>query len=481
MTEQRTVPADHANRNGHAGYEPTFDDIQCNDRPTAPLADPTVDPAEAFWDMRPEFKLIRDHARRQMVSPWGTLGAVLVQVLQTVPPCVKIPAIIATPAGLNMYLGLVGESGLGKGGADGVAAALLDLRKTGAELIGGRLFSTPIGTGEGLVDGFGHMAKPTDPGTGKILRNEPEECVVDRWGVLVEADEIDSLTAQARRPGETTTGMMRTAWLGSKTLGMGYKTSKLLFPPHTYRLGFIGGIAHGEPAADFLNRKSGGLPWRFLFMPAADPGAVDGEVGSPLSQIVLPDMEWPSMKYGQELVLNYPAAVWKEVRAARVAILRRTPGSEPVRGHIMMNRLKVTEGLAVLNGRRHPNEEDWYLAGIVMEESAAIYQEMEDQINASRKRGHVAAGVAKGITDAVAETTRDEQRAQAMGRVLLTKLGTEVWTPRTKAAHWFKSGPDNRGLFDAAVGPLVRAGQIQAQANEGGGMSYRKAVKVNTG
>jgi hypothetical protein len=72
---------------------------------------------DAFWEQTDTLRHIRDYAWARRVAPWAVLGVELCRIICTVPPMVRIHPYVGDVASLNLYVGLVGESGEGKGGA----------------------------------------------------------------------------------------------------------------------------------------------------------------------------------------------------------------------------------------------------------------------------------------------------------------------------------------------------------------------------
>jgi hypothetical protein len=83
---------------------------------------------------------------------------------------------------LNIFVGLVGPSGSGKGAAEAVAADALNV---------GYIESHNVGSGEGIAHGYKHRVK------GELVWND------DHHAVLFSVPEIDSLAAQGDRKGAT--------------------------------------------------------------------------------------------------------------------------------------------------------------------------------------------------------------------------------------------------------------------------------------
>lgn len=181
-----------------------------------------------FWEARPELALIRDWARVRMVSPWATLGPALARVVTTVPPTVQIYPYVGREASLNLYFGLVGLPGLGKGGPEGTARAALHTAE---------VFETGPGSGEGLNHLFAHYDKQSD------------STKFHRHTVYFTVPEVDTLNSLGVRSGSTLLSQLTKAWSGeSLTFAYADPVKRLVIPAHSYRLCMVVGIQPNGPA-----------------------------------------------------------------------------------------------------------------------------------------------------------------------------------------------------------------------------------------
>ena len=213
-----------------------------------------------FWDSRKGLRHIRDHARSRGAAPWGTLGCVLARTVTAVDPKIVLPPLVGGHGSLNLFVGLVGPSGAGKGAAEAAASDALVMP---------HVDTMPVGSGEGLPRLFAHREKlPKDAGGGW-------ETVRDRAAVLVTAPEVDTLAAVAGRQGATLLPELRKAWVG-ETLGFGYAApeKQVVIERHTYRLTLVVGVQPTRARA-LLDDADGGTPQRILWLPVTDPDAPD--------------------------------------------------------------------------------------------------------------------------------------------------------------------------------------------------------------
>ena len=209
-----------------------------------------------FWPWPGRYGLLAifDFARARRVSPWALLAEVLLRVVVRIPPAVQLPALVGGNASLNLFAGIVGRSGQGKGTAAAAARDVID--------VGWQIAGKGIGSGEGLVKLFGKADKD-----GNVARISYCE--------LLSIYEIDSFGAQQRRSGATIGAELRKTFSG-EPIGFAYadNTKRVLIEAHSYRLCVSAGIQPGRGAV-LLDDEDAGTPQRFVWLPATDPDAPD--------------------------------------------------------------------------------------------------------------------------------------------------------------------------------------------------------------
>jgi hypothetical protein len=189
-----------------------------------------------FWDQRDCLAHLRDFARARMTSPWAVLGVTLARVLTTVPPYVVLPPTIGTQASLNLFVALVGTSGMGKGAAEGAARDALD--------VGEDVFTATVGSGEGVAHLYSHWTAKTG-----VIR--------DRSAVLFTIPEVDILTALGSRVGSTILSVLRSAFSGgeARVLERLQRENAAPGPPHLPVVPHPRGSARARRAADERRRR----------------------------------------------------------------------------------------------------------------------------------------------------------------------------------------------------------------------------------
>ncbi len=404
---------------------------------------PVVGEAD-FWRERPMLAHIEQYARAHMASPWAVLGAVLCRVLITVPPHVVLPALVGSKASLNTFVCLVGPSGSGKGAAEAAAGDAVDV---------GAVDIQTAGSGEGLVKLFGHFER------GQVVR--------DRTSVLLSVPEVDNLVALKTRMGATIMPLLRSGWSGEK-LGFSYAdpTKAVQLDPHTYRLCMLLGVQPGR-AEPLLDDAAGGTPQRFIWLPSTDPDAPDITPVAPQTH-VLAAQEWPSEDQGL-FILPVPQVAVDTIRQA--ALVRLRGGSKALDGHAMLARLKLSQALTLLDGRRVMTEDDWRLSGVVMQVSDCTRGSVEQHLAEERETANLHRAKADGKRAAVADEVKDEHAIKRISKNVKRHLsdGREV-----SASHLMRQLVSrDRPLFEQVLDLLDATGAITITPTHRGGRKVR--------
>jgi hypothetical protein len=418
-----------------------------------------ADPAE-LWKARPVLAHIHEYARARRVGPWAVLGTVLARVVTNTTPNVQLPATVGGNASLNLFVGLVGPSGMGKDAA----------QKVGREALGMEhedFVTNPLGSGEGLPKMFVRAVRPT--------KEEPNPAPEQyNRAALVTIGEIDTFTALSSRQGATLTGQLRQAAMGEQ-LGFFWsdETKRIMVPEHSYRLCLIAGIQPTR-SGGLLNDGDGGTPQRFIWLPAGDPDAPDVAPPEPRPWLWVPP-EWTAVKreFGEPCwEVDLPAIVRQTVDAARLRRLRLE--GDALDSHALLTRTKVAAALAILEGRTAVEEEDWRLSGVVMamsDQQRELCQRTLKDEAAKVNRGQAVAEAERAI---VVTKRVDEDRVKRVSRKVKTKL-SELG-PMTASVLRRSFGSQDRDALEDALDHLTRTGDVVAIAVEhrgGTGLSYR--------
>lgn len=406
-----------------------------------------------FFDARFSLDRLRTFARSRRAAPWAATGAALVRCICAVEPFVMLPPTIGGHASLNLFLGLVGPSGSGKGAAEA----------TGADAINfGDLTSWGIGSGEGIPHLYLRRTKAKD--------GEPAGIEQHTTRLLLRAAEVDTLDALKNRSGSTLLPKIRDAWIGDD-LSFGYvdETKRLPLRAHSYRLGLIVGI-QPERAGVLLDHADDGTPQRFAWMPSRDP---DVPIVAPDEPEPLPAWKcptWPAATSGRS-VLTVCSEATHAMDQAAVARHRGEVGA--LDGHALLARLKIAAALGILDGRPEVNAEDWQLAGVFMEVSDHTRTATAEALAYKSTIANWARGQAEGEREIVRTTTVDEASAVRVARKLQAKL-TGDWTIKSKLRGTLNSR--DRDHFDDSIERLIAAGAVEVEEYEyhgAPGLRYR--------
>jgi len=409
---------------------------------TGPVATGVLEALEEdFWTARPELELIYTAALSQMGSPWAVFACCIARVLSQIPPSITLPAIIGGRGSLNWFATLAAKSGGGKGVAMSIAS----------RLVPGDVNIHSIGSGEGMLDCY-------DRGPRKPDDDRPEVI-----SVLFSIDEVDSLTAQKSRTGQTTMPILRQGFSG-ESLGFSYRgRQKERVMAHTYRMTLLMSVQPSN-AGVLLEDSGGGTPQRFMWFPARD------------LRVVADVPEWPMDQLGARLNLPLPAAwevanaprvvpvpdeVITEIREARAASMRGDDNA--LDGHALFCREKLAYALAYINGRFEISLEDWRLSAIASQVSdwtrdkvAMWYQVARD--TEARERGRIK-GV-EGMASEVGRASEYERVQKVKKRILEVVAASPDGMTRREISQRFNGRGGLRDLVDDALVYLEAAGMI---------------------
>lgn len=335
---------------------------------TVEVVPPNVDPAtgeivtsnrldDAFFAQRPVLQHIHQAARSRLVAPAALLGCVLARIAAWTPPSVCLPPLIGGVVPLSIYIGLHGNSGAGKSAPTATAGDLLPGPPAG------RLGPLALGSGEGLVEAFFELV---EDGKRKVKQRT-------KFGVLFSLDEGQALAELGSRRGSTILPVLRTAWSGGDPgqANASIETRRSLRPA-SYAVGLVS-LWQDKAAALLLADSDGGTPQRFVWLPTTDPDVTLA------NRPVWPGpIDWtppPAIKIGdiiQHTPMTVSTAIADEIEAMRVEVLAGRLIEPPLDAHRRLNKLKVAGCLAVLDGRRNIDDDDWRIAETIISVSDGI-------------------------------------------------------------------------------------------------------------
>ncbi len=409
---------------------------------TDPTADDDLD--GSFWSARPSLAHIHQHARAVRAGPWAVLGVVLARVVVATPPHVVLPPLVGSDASLNMFAGVVGDSGSGKGAAcraaaDAVHVGLLNLR--------------PVGSGEGLTHTF-------------VKRTKSGDIEQHTQAVLGDIPEVDTLAALGSRNGSTLLPLLRQAYMG-ELLGFGYAdpTKRLTVQEHQYRLCLTIGIQPRRSGV-LLDDADGGTPQRLLWLPALDRNAPDDPPDRPeRMRWQLPSLP-PYDRHDGRIRLPVCDSARQAVDEARLSTIRGDAAA--LDGHALLARLKVGAALALLDGRAEVAEDDWTLAGTVLDVSDRTRGRVVETLRRTSADTNRARAEAEGERAVVVVEKVEDAAVRRVAQLLTRKLAATPAGMQHAVLRRRVTSAD-RKHFDAAIDRLLDAGQDTCEGIGGQG------------
>ena len=395
---------------------------------------------DPFWDARPELRTIHTYAHSAIESPWAVLAGVLATVAECIPPSVVLPPLgngADATASLNVFFGIVGASGQGKGASGRVADGVLQPQGATRDRV-----AVPIGSGEGIAAEF--LKADAD----KSLA--PEFQVRDT-SVRFNVNEIDTYTSLLARQGAIVDAEVRRLWSG-ENLGTANANpaTRRIIPADMHRGTIIMGIQPVR-ADGLLGTAGGGTLQRMVFLPGGDPN-------TPWETPARPDpldweSPWPTLPTSSKMLVSVAGEVSEEMRLDRVR--RQREGGDPLKSHRNLSKLKIAALLAALDGRRDVNPDDWALGELIMRES----DHQLDIIRAACAETKAAAQRALGVATAEREQAADDAKAKLYQQKILDLVADGEWHGWGEFRKAQRS--DNRELCDSLLQRLEASGFIE--------------------
>lgn len=292
-----------------------------------------------------------EYARANSVPPVGFLLVTLVRIAAASHPITVDAGIGPTP--LNLFLVLVGDSGMGKDTLISKSANAYSMERTGFPQ---ESVKKPLGSGESIVSAF---VPPV------VDKDDPAPEANPR--VLFVEEEISNAETLMNRDGSTLRSNILKLWTGGD-FGNATKTSLDTVAGGTYSTGLIIGAQRGKAGA-LLDNPDDGLPHRFLWAELVDPNRPWLESGhSPTLETV----QFP--KAGTVIQACTPA----RKLVARNTHLRLTKGyTGGLDSHLVLARIRLAASLAILRGhaqQRGFTGDDWRRAGALVAYSKTVRQ-----------------------------------------------------------------------------------------------------------
>lgn len=398
-----------------------------------------------FWAQRPVLTHIAAYARSRYGSPFAVLSGVLRYAIAHTRPDVQLPPIVGTPVSVNLFTVAAGSSGSGKDVADGLAREAVVFTTRDGAVRGRPETSFGLGSGEGLAKAL----RPREEDDGNS--GPPKQ-------LCAYANEVGTLQALADRSGASLVGELLKAWMGQQ-LGFNNATSYTTsyVEAHSYRF-CLGVGTQPDNAGFFMERAKDGVPQRFVWASATDPHAsLESRTVRPdPMRVVLPDFH--TLTTGVPHLVTVPPSVRAEITDYHHRKSKGEVGIDPLDGHAYLTRLKVAFGLALLETRANITEDDWRIAGQVLEMSTFTREAMAKVLADKNKRLNAGRAHAQADREAVLEERRVSRTEDRVTNAITKKLGRVGKATRSELRRACDSTV--RSSFDGVFDTLVEEGSV---------------------
>lgn len=337
-----------------------------------------------FWAARPIHAHIRQAAHSRLVSADLVFHAVLAKVAGMSGHELWFDS-GRGKSSLNYFAAAVGASGIGKStGAAAVDDLLLPTPhylRTPLDAFSPAPFydGLPLGSGEGIAEAF---MGTTDVEIGTDNKGDPvtrRGRAQVRHNVFVSVDEGETFTRFTERTGATIGTTLRSAWVGA-TIGQanGRDDTTRIVKAHSYSLGLLVGF-QPRTALPLLTDTATGTAQRFAWVSAADPTVPDEPVKHPgpiTLHLTDGDGEFPPALSG---AITFPDEIKAELRRDHIAKIRGELVVAEHNSQAPLMKCKLAALLALLDGRREVDAEDWDLAAVLWDTSCAVRDAVTEQ------------------------------------------------------------------------------------------------------
>jgi hypothetical protein len=393
---------------------------------------------EGFWAARAAHKHIRDAAHCRARSADAVFGVVLARLSSMVDGSVRVDTGIGSPTALNTYSILLGTAAAGKSTAAALARELFP------PLFDNDSMEHPLGSGQGVADAFGAVHE------GVWQQNAGK--------AFFYSDEGASLLASAKQRESTTLATIRQAWTGGM-FGMKNATAERNRRVVNYSMGMWVGLQPTHAAELFSDTNvDDGTLQRFLWFATADEQIPEGR---PVDSSVTPLPLDLGNVWSQQPV-RLPEQIKDQIWANEVAVARGKVVPDPGQRHGQLKRIRVACLLAILDGRRDVDFEDWDLAGVVVATSEAVAGSVR-LASVERAARAEEAAAAKRHRAADADEHHAERKTQdKINKMVEAVVARVAEKPGTARATLVRNYSD-RVLADAAIAQAESRGLIESR------------------
>jgi hypothetical protein len=391
---------------------------------------------DEFWQSRPILAALRAWAHAQGVAAESVYAVVRARLAVLVSPVVRVDTGILTPVSLNLLTVLLGASGTYKTTAANLGPQVVDW---GTRI---DVFEATLGSGEGMAEAY-----LDPPVKGQRLRQQR------MIGGLFTLDEGAVLQELKDRSGSTLMSELRKAFSGT-TLGQFNADPARRRQVSEYRFGLL---ANMQPsvAVRLLGDHETGNPQRFTWFVTTDPSIPDLATPVPVPQL-------PTMTHGNKITVA--ASITAELRERSLAVARGAVRPDPLDSQRPACQAKEAAMLALMDGRVAVTEDDWRLAGMVMDVSDVLRRGVMAEHQAQRAAAEEARGKAEGARAAAASTEKERRLVAALADRIVTAVLKCGGIGTGKLARTVTSAK-TRHRFDPALDLAVASLRVKEQGD----------------
>ena len=335
-----------------------------------------------FWESRPLFRQMRSLAAYHRVSPDALFGNYLARTAAMVAPGTDMYS-RPDPSGLDLLVAILGNPGDSKTMAWKLGRRSMpipDLMNCPKHLLG-MIDGLSISSGPGLIEGF--------------MGEEGGERKQVHTNGLFYCDEGSVLKQISARNGEILDEILRCIFAGTP-LSTPNATKERWRHVEGYCVGVVINMTPNA-VGTLLAQSSDGSPQRFLWFSAVDPNMPRFPEKCEPSRIELPK-EAVEIHFDPSIVAELDHQLWQR-HAGRIKV-------DPLDVHLGWVRAKVAAILALWDGRRSVERDDWELAGTIVRVSCAARKHAAAQSATIEQARCVQQGRAAGVRQAAAEEAK---------------------------------------------------------------------------
>ena len=191
----------------------------------------------------------------------------------------------------------------------------------------------------------------------------------------------------------------------------------------------------------------------------------------PAAEVTLPTFS--TLVEGAPYLIGVPASVRAAIRNFHFLVEIGSPDVDPLDGHLMLVRLKVAFGLALLEGRGDISEDDWRIAGQLIDMSNRVRADMRRVVADRHRRTNTARAYDQADREAIIAEKLSEKTQQRVVNAITRKLSRVGAATRRNLQRACDSliARDFPAVFDL----MVDQGLLVAEGGEGDATRYRLA------